>query len=68
MNNESYLNNEGTEIKISDGISVYNDSTDLKGYLYFSKDLRFYIEIQSFDLVIEKFNLDLNIWEEFKRR
>ena len=45
---------------------MYNNSDELKGYLYFSRNIRFYIELSSFDLVLERYNEETSAWVEFK--
>lgn len=39
MNNQIYIDRNGTIGELSDDIRVYNDSNELKGYLYFSRNI-----------------------------
>lgn len=63
-----YTNDDGLVIKTNNKINLRVDKLDESFYLYFRDDIRFYIDLETFTLVLEKFNQETNQFEFWKSR
>lgn len=63
-----YTNDNGLVIKTNNRIHLRVDKLDEAFYLYFRDDIRFYIDLETFTLVLEKFNQETNQFEFWKSR
>ena len=63
-----YTNDNGFVIKTNNSIHLWQDLDSEKYYLYFRDDIRFYIDLESFTLILEKYNPETQQFEFWKSK
>ena len=65
---DEYKNDNGVIIKTNNKIHLWADRLDDAFYLYFRDDIRFYIDLESFTLILEKYNTETQQFEFWKSK
>ena len=65
---DEYKNDNGVIIKTNNKIHFWQDLDSEKFYLYFKDDIRFYIDLESFTLILEKYNTETQQFEFWKSK